>query len=163
MAERIEKPGDYQVTIREPYWQLAGRDGEDKMSLVLPGVVEIDGAERSINAYLYFVPTLYASGRNAGRAVWDVNAETCVQLGMSEPFDPTQFEQLNGAMAKYVVEEEEYEGKKRMKVKFVNAPGRERLTNDRVAEIWAVLSDGDAPVAKPVETVAKAEEDDIPF
>ncbi len=163
MAKLIEKTGEYLVEIREPYWEEAGKSGQTGLALILPGFCDIDGEEHTINGRLYFTSTLIAGGRNRGKPLYEVAAETCEQIGMSKPFSPEKREELNGKYAKFVVEEEEYEGKTRIRVAFVNPPGREHLADAEAKKIWSVMTDGASPAASQQAEAGKEDDDDIPF
>jgi len=163
-AAHIAQPGTYQVEIRNPHWErMPEKNGDNnRMQLVLPGYAKDDleeGKEVAINGYLLFLSTIYASGRNAGKAMWEVAAQNCIDLGMSAPFSPEKITELEGAQAQFVVQEEEYEGKKRLKVQFINGPNRrEQLSTDDAAAIWSALtSNGET------STAPATKDDDIPF
>lgn len=168
--KQIDAEGEYIVQIREPRWESAGKDGETKMSLVLPGYCMIGDEECHINGYLYFTPTLIKGGRNAGKPMYEVNAQLCLDLGMTAPFEPHKRTELDGVEARFVVSEEEYEGKKRMRVAFVNPPGRAQLTDDDAAAVWAKLTGGKAVVTtvvegqeKPDPFAGESKKDTLPF
>lgn len=138
MSTRINATGEYHVTIQEPRFELAEKDGDTtRMCLVLPGVTE-DG--KSIEAYQYFTRQIVSSGRNKGRPMYEVSADVCHELGMPKPFNPANIEQLNGVAAVFIVEVEEYEGKARARVKFINPVRKPALEPDEAARIWAELT-----------------------
>jgi len=146
--QRIEKAGEYVVTIREPRWvEMPPKDNDTaRMQLVLPGYCEIDGEEHVIDGRLLFLRTIVGSGTNKGKALWEVSARTCTDLGMSEPFNPSNIAELDNCEAVYVVQPEEYEGKVRMRVRFINPVRRRPLSDEAAASIWAKLT-GDAASA----------------
>ncbi len=161
---KLENAGEYLVQIREPRWEEA----KQGMALVLPGWMQIAGEEKHINAYLYFTPTLISGGRNQGRPMYEVNAELCHQIGMSEPFSPEKLDELDGLEAFFVVQEEEYEGKTRLKVAFVNPARKPAMSVDEAKEVWERLVGGKVkPTPKAAEPKQTANEidpaDDLPF
>lgn len=182
MAKFLEKEGTYTVTIHGAHWtKLQAKDGDERrMAAVLPGFVEVDGVEQMINAELNFTRALIGKGQNAGRSMADVNMETLIALGMAEDvnglINPARLsEELEGKQAKFVCEFEEYQGKSRLKVKFVNPPGRPDLDVAEAAAIFAELlqsrpaatergAKSTAITSRPVAAgVVAAKMDDIPF
>ncbi len=164
MAKLIKTIGEYEVEIRDPYWEEAGKDGQPGMALVLPGFCEIDGEEYTINGRLFFTPTLISSGANQGLPLYQLSAETCIKIGMSEPFSPEKREELDGKKAVFVVQEEEYKGKKNIRVAFVNPPGRGALPDKKAKDIWAIMLGDEASQDTPFDNEPDAKpDDDIPF
>lgn len=179
MAKLLNIEGTHRVTIRGAHWtKLQPKDGDThRMEAVLPGYVTIDGEEYVINAGLMFVRTIVARGANAGRCTADMSMETLVSLGMKQDanglINPAKLaEELEGKDANFVCEVEEYEGKNRLRVKFVNPPGRPDLAPEEAAGIFAeLLKSRPAATPKPaggilartVPAARAAQMDDIPF
>jgi len=183
MAKFLEKAGTYTVMIRGAHWTKLQAKGDDerRMAAVLPGFVEVDGVEQMINAELNFTRALIGKGQNAGRCMADVSMETLIELGMPEDenglINPARLsEEMEGKHAKFVCEFEEYQGKSRLKVKFVNPPGRPDLDAAEASAIFAELlqsrpaatergAKATAISSRPVSVnpVAAAKMDDIPF
>lgn len=164
MAKQIETPGTYTVTIRDPQWEDATKDGDPGMALVLPGYCEIDGEEHTITGRLYFKGTIIGSGRNQGRPLYELSMETCLAIGMSTPFSPDKRHELNGREARFVVQEEEYKGKTQIRVAFVNPPGKESIEDAKAKEIWSQITGGGSGAqSTPFDNKQDESEDNIPF
>jgi hypothetical protein len=118
-----------------------------RMALVLPCQVQGDD-EQHIDYKLYFTRQLIASGKNAGKSLYDISSETCIELGMSRPFNPCNIAQLDGMDASVVMREEEYEGKRSVRPAFIN-PMKKRLAMEDVSNIWASMTG--AKVQPPVK------------
>ena len=162
MSKRIEQPGSYDVTIRGPRFELAEKDGDQtRMTLVLPGFTSDD---QTIDGYQYFTRQIISGGRNKGRPMWEVGAELCHDLGMTKPFSPSKLDELDGVVCVFVVEIEEYEGKKRPKVKFINPRRKPVLSADDATRIWDELS-GAAGHSKQTAAAASAPQavEELPF
>lgn len=162
--QRINEAGTYDVMIIDPRFELLEEKDGDKarMVCVLPGHTE-DG--RHIDARLFFTRQLISSGRNAGKPLYEVSAEKLFELGMERPFNPARLTQINNVCCSFVVEMEEYDGKVRASVKFINAHRREPISTDAAMAIWEQLAGGSAKPAtasKKAPSSAKAE-DDNPF
>ena len=134
MAKLLNFEGTFQVTLRNAHWtRLQEKDGDARrMSAVLPGYVTVGGEEFCVTAEMMFTRTLISKGRNAGRSVAQVSMQTLAELGMPVDADglinPARLTaELEGKQAKFVCEFEEYEGQNRLRVKFVNSPGRAEL------------------------------------
>ena len=140
MEKRISQAGTYHVTIRNPHWtKLEEKDGDDcRMAAVLPGFCTIKGEEYEIIAEQYFLRTIYASGKNAGKTMAEISKENLLDIGMPEPFNPTDIKCLEGVEVKFVVEMEDYKGKSRPKVQFINSLKRQdkELPSDEASRIW---------------------------
>ena len=157
MATQLTTEGTFEVTLRNAHWtRLQEKDGDSRrMSAVLPGYLTLDGEETCITAELMFTRTLISRGRNAGRSVAEVSMETLAQLGMQIDADgfinPARLAaELEGKQARFVCEFEEYEGQSRLRVRFVNAPGRAELAPEEAAAIFTDIigkSVGPPPVA----------------
>lgn len=159
MAEYLKKDGEYLVTIRGAHWtKLEPKDGDNcRMSAILPGYVTVDGVECVVNGELYFTRTLMTSKRNSGRTVAEVSMETLAALGM--PVDanglinPARMAvELEGKQARFVCETETYNDVERLKVKFINPPGRAELAPADAAAIFAEICKNATPrpAAAPV-------------
>lgn len=157
MAKRISEPGTYHVTIGNPHWtKLEEKDGDAcRMSAVLPGYCAVKGEEMTITGELYFTRSIIASGKQAGQKIAEISKDTLIKLGMPEPFNPADIACLEGVEAIFEVAEEEYRGEKRLKVKFINPPGRKSLPPEEASRIWDAITgtepmhhetpDGDIP------------------
>ena len=164
MAKVISDAGSYNVTIRDPYWEDAERDGVPGMALVLPGYCEIGGEEHVATGRLYFKSTIIGGGKNAGRALWEVSAETCEQIGMTPPFSPEKREELNGAEAVFVVQLEKYKDKLQARVAFVNPPGKPHLEDAAAKKVWMAVKESAPPMNAPnAPEPPQGDNDGIPF
>lgn len=156
---------EFNVTIREPHFESAEKDGDtNRMALVLRGETK-DG--KHIDCYQYFTRQIISSGRNKGKTMFEISAEQCYALGMPKPFNPRDIKMLDGVEAIYVVENEEYEGKVRPRVKFINSGRKPALSLDEAANIFAELSGGDVAPARTASAAAgepaDASDDGLPF
>lgn len=168
-AKYLKEAGKFDVVIIDPYWtHLEEKNGDkNRMALVLPGFTDDD---RTIEATIYFTRQIVQGGKNKGRPLYEASAEQCCDLGMPRPFNPAQIDKLNMIKVEFVVEAEEYEGKVRYKVQYINPHRREKLDPNAAASMWANLSGGAAPAAnttaapaKPQERVGADDLDDLPF
>ena len=177
----INEPGDYRVRIKGAYWvKLNDKNGDtNRLQACLPGVCEINGEEAEITGYLPFTNTYIQVGKNAGKKLVDLNNDLLVQLGMKPGaggyIDPAKLtEELEGREAYFVVDyENDLNGKPRLRVKFINPPGRERLDPNEAKNIFANLigsqgSTAQRPAFKPAPPPAPPasgadDGDDIPF
>lgn len=122
MSKFFTSAGTYAVEIIKAEWEQQGNPGEPKYAMIacLTGQCKQDGETYEGTHRLYFNNTLVSKGQNAGKRMFDLNAEALIKLGMPKPFDPGQLALLEGAHANFVVQEEEYKEKKSLKVKFCN-------------------------------------------
>ena len=157
----IEREGKITVKIGDPYWEkLKPKNGDDaRMALVLPLTTE---AEELAFYRASFTRTIIQSGKNRGRALYEVSAENCIELGMSEPFTPVKIGELEGRTAEAVVEIEIYDGESRYTVKYLNSP-RSNLDMDDVKEMWAKLTGDTQSEPSSANESAIEDEDDLPF
>jgi hypothetical protein len=154
----IDLEGEWNVMISDPRWEaMAEKDGnKNRMSLVL--TCETNPTERwpkgaRMDFYMAFVPTIQQSGKNKGRPTYEVAAETCVRLGMPDPFDPAQISELDGKLAVLVTKNEEWpanSGKIRCKAAFLNPGRRPTLDANEAGAIWAALKGEPVAEAKPI-------------
>lgn len=160
-SKPISEPGEYDVMIIDPYWEQAPEKNGDKtrMCLVLPCHTD-DGLFANFRAY--FTSTIFQKGKNAGKSQATVNAELCIQLGMTAPFDPARIDELTNKLAFLVMELQEYQGRERLEAKYLNPKRREKLSADQATEIWAKLTNSPTPAAKAASAKAAAD-DDLPF
>jgi len=157
MTKQLNVEGTYQVTLRNAHWtRLQEKDGDTRrMSAVLPGYVTLDGEEYCITAEMMFTRTLICKGRNAGRSVAHVSMRTLAELGMTVDADghinPARLTaELEGKQARFVCEFEHYEGQKRLRVKFVNSPGRAELAPEEAAAIFThIVGKSAVPLPAP--------------
>ncbi len=170
MSERIDEVGTFPVTLGLPFWEQMEAKGTDdlRMALVIPCQTD-DGREEYFRAY--FTGQIVQGGRNAGKPMYQVSEELCLNLGMEAPFDPTRTGELEDQKGELVMKEDEYKGVVRVKPAFLNPVYREKLTNEKAADIWAKLR-GDKPRTQPAAPPQNARiggddlidsEDDIPF
>lgn len=165
---------EFNVTLRDPHFESAEKDGDTaRMALVLRGETA-DG--KHIDCYQYFTRQIIVSGRNKGKTAFEVAAEQCHALGMPMPFNPKDIALLEGVECVFVVGVEEYKGKTRTKVLFINTSRKPVLSLDDAASIFAELSGEPASkkaatksatkAAAPVAAPATAETEDpdaLPF
>jgi hypothetical protein len=83
-------------------------------------------------------------------------------LGVSEPFRPAKIGELEDAEAEFVVQEDTYEGKTRLKVAFVNPIRKPPLTTEQAEAIWATMTGGAVP-SVPAQIVDENPDDVLPF
>ena len=158
---RITEAGEYEVRICAPHFELLEAKNGDasRMALVLPGETADD---QYIDARLFFTRQIIASGRNAGRPTYEVSAELCHMFGLPRPFNPANIENLDGKAAIFVVEIEDYQGKPRATVKFVNTPRKEALSEAKANSIWNDLTKGSAGAGMTSEAPDE-NDDNLPF
>jgi hypothetical protein len=169
MAKRIDKPGRYNVTIKNPHWvKLEEKDcDKNRMSAILPGVTTVNGEEQYINGELYFTKKIIGSGKNAGKKIADLSKKTLIELGMTEPFNPANIKkELEGVEASFEVAlEPDQDGKEHIKVKFINPIGRKELPPEEASAIWANIMGGSSGQVSNTTAAVETEnpDDDIPF
>ena len=156
-AQRVDEEGTYQVAILdEPKWyQMPEKDGDTaRMVLRLRGYVNGGNQDgRWIDADMMFIRTIISGGRDKGRTMFEVQAEKCLQLGMSDPFSPSKISELVGATPEFVCSWDEYEDKQGkahriLRVDFINTNSRPPLAVEEAERIWKELSEdslGGAP------------------
>ncbi|MDH3279513.1 MAG: hypothetical protein OEQ39_02855 [Gammaproteobacteria bacterium] len=151
----INEPGKYTVTIFDPaFYPMPEKDGIDyRFSVRLPGRTE-DG--KTITAEMFFTPTLAKSGQHAGKTMAEINAEKLFELGMEPPFHPDRLIDLEGVECEYDVQYEEYDGRERLRVKWVNKHSIKPLQAEDVSRMWAKLTGKSQDAAPTVQ-------DDLPF
>ena len=154
------------VKIVSPHFESAEKDGDKaRMALVLRGETS-NGL--FIDCYQYFTRQIISGGRNKGKTMFEASAEQCHALGMPKPFNPKDIAMLDGVECVYVVGLEEYEGKVRPRVKFINSGRKPSLSLDDAASIFAELSGepivgGSANPENTVKTGADSVDDGLPF
>jgi len=163
---RIESEGTHRVTLKGVHWEkMPEKNGDaNRMCLVLPGWTD---EMRYAEHRLFFTRNITQGGANKGKPLYVVNSEMAIRLGMSSPFSPTKISELDGAVCEFVMELEEWEGKKRLHVKFIN-PAKEELDKTEAERIWKEMMEGGGVKGPgPVEAGKKIETgkdpDDIPF
>ena len=158
-------PGRYTVMLDEPKWErLEPKAGDEcRMALCIPcnwGLV--DGTTHTEYFRMYFTRQIVQKGKNSGKTLATVNADECIRLGMSEPFDPGKVGELVGQIAELVMQEDTYEGQTRVIPRFLNPQSANRIDADEAREMWAKMTGGGgAPAATAVP--AKAEDDVLNF
>mgnify|MGYP001224192702 CR=1 FL=1 len=147
--KRAEAAGTYTVTLGTPWWErLETKMGDEcRMALVVP----CDWTSPEGTAYreyyrMYFTQQIIQRGKNSGRTMARVSAEECIRLGMPEPFDPGKIDALAGQVAELVVQEEEYQGEKRLVPRYLNPRRASAMSTDDARALWAKMV-GDAPTA----------------
>lgn len=157
MSERIDAEGTFPVTIGRPFWEEMEAKGTDtlRMALVLPCKTE-DDKEEYFRAY--FTGQIVQGGKNVGKPMYQVSEELCLNLGMEAPFDPTRTGELEGQKAELVMKQDEYKGVVRIKPAFLNTVYRDKLSNEKAADIWAQLK-GEKP--KAAKTTVKQQQQDL--
>lgn len=172
--KKLTTAGTHEVQLFEPRWEaLEAKDGDNnRMMAILPGET---GTGEYIEARLMFTRTIVQSGKNKGKPTWQMSAEKLHELGMPKPFNPNDLIKLDGVVCLFVTEQEEYDGKTRLEVKFINTQRREALAPDAANDIWKRLTGGQpsAPAAAPMRevkplvgkstTVAETADDDVPW
>jgi len=144
-STKLDVAGTYQVAILdEPKWyEMKAKDGDTvRMELLLKGYV--NGGEQDgqwIFSRLMFTRKIYGAGQNKGRTTFSVSADVCLTLGMSDPFSPSKVSEMVGATCEFVVDWEEYEGKNRLKVKWLNTDSRPPMAADAVENVWKQLQE----------------------
>jgi len=134
-------PATYHVTISDAYWEQKGNQGDPKFAMIanLIGQCMIDGEAYEGKHQLYFNSTIVSAGTNAGKRMSDLNADALCKLGMPRPFDPSQLEHLVGVECDFCVQEETYNNKKYLKVKYANPLLNKVESKDAVKAAFAGL------------------------
>lgn len=175
--KRITEAGTYEVQIFDPRFEaLEAKDGDNnRMCAVLPGEAVMGEV---IEARLMFTKTIITGGQNRGKPTWQVSAEKLHELGLPRPFNPSELCTLHGAVCIYVVEMEEYDGKTRPVVKFINTHRRDALPPEAANDIWKRLTGGAAapisaasavpmrtiqPPTQPAPASPAESDDDVPW
>lgn len=155
----INETGDFNVIIKDPHWEaLDAKNGDDcRMALVCPLERISDGKKTTFR--FFFTSTIAQSGRNRGRAMFEINAEAVCKLGMSEPFAPNKIDELDGVEAIVSMQEDVYEGQTRVVARFLDPAKRETLSSDKANDIWAKMKGG-SPSPKPPSQSDEDQSDD---
>ena len=161
----INKVGEFNVVIRDPYWtELGSKDGDDaRAALILPCYTEADDQNpngQHLDYPIYFTRQLVTGGNNRGRPLFEVSQEQCIKLGMSEPFMPGKYKELDGVHSVLVTEEEEYRGKKQIKPKWLNTGKKKRMDIKDVNNLWARITSGGP---KTADAGQESDANDIPY
>lgn len=166
---RISKPGTYHVTIRNPHWvKLEEKDcDKNRMEAVLPGYVTVDGEEQYIEGHLFFTKAIIGNGKNAGKKIAEISKKTLIDLGMSEPFNPSAITELEGVEAVFEVVKEldKRDNSEKIKVQFINPKGKKAMPPEEANQIWANIMGSSAGQVSDRTAVTENEnpDDDIPF
>ena len=157
----INTKGEFEVTIREPFWtKMEEKQGDDtRIALVFPCYTEPNHEYpngQRIDFHLYFTRQLVRSGNNRGRPVFKVSREQCLDLGMSEPFHPEKIGELDGVRAILVTDEEVYNNKPRIVAKWLNNPKKKKISGKEASSIWDKMISEDA-------LPSESKEEDIPY
>ena len=142
---KITEPGTYRVTLQGCHWEpcKAGHQA------VLPGY--LDG-EHGITAFQSATPTIIQNGQHRGKKLAQVTYELLCDLGLPNG-DPAQIAGLDGTECEFVVDWDEYQGKKRLQVRFVNSP-RAAADPAEVASFFAQMGLGPESAGAPVAPTA---------
>lgn len=149
-GERLAVEGTFQVSILdEPQWELVQeKDGDaDRMALIVRGYV--NGGEQDakwIDTKMMFIRTIIGGGRDAGKTMFEAQADKCLEMGMSDPFSPSKVAEMVGGTCEFVCEHEEWTDKhgnthNPLRVKFINTGGTKKIPMDEAQRIWAALAE----------------------
>lgn len=148
-----------------------GKTGTGKIQLAITFEHRTEGVPSAPTSYLYFTDACMEMTEKALRTLgWDPIEN---QWGID---DMITMGAIIGAKASLVCAWEEWEGKNRFKVKFINEPGgggavKERLSSDEASSFTSALRQrlgvtGGAKkkkAAKPAPAAVGADDDEIPF
>jgi hypothetical protein len=156
--KKYTEPGRYVVQLENPKWEkLEPKNGDEtRMALVLECFRQDEAGDDYLEYFrIYFTGQIITGGQNKGRKLFDLSAEHCIELGMSEPFSPSKINELEGTLAELVMEWDEYKGEKRLIGKYLNPKRKAALSNQDAESIWAKMT------GKPVAKSAKPADDDL--
>jgi len=162
--QSINQVGEYPVIIGEPRWEEKEDKQNPTMILVLP--LHTEDKEHGIEFKVYFNSTIIRGGKNKGKPLWEMNTELCHSLGMPKPFDPQGIGILEDVTATLVMEEDEYQRKKRVVPKYLNPRRNAPIEQDKVKYMWASITGSKPPEAQAPASGAPIKQDDpddIPF
>lgn len=155
----LKEAGEYDVMMLEPYWEAPKEEDISKVQMCL--VIPCHTNDNRVAYYrMYFSNKLAASGRNAGRTMFEINAETCIELGMASPFDPGRISDLDGKTAYLVMADDTYQGKTTVKPKWLNPQRAKKMDAGQVKDVWAKLTGG-KPVASSTVNLPPAKADKV--
>lgn len=163
MSTRLTVAGRYPVTLGEPHWERLEEKNGDKSRMAL--VIPCQSGEAMEYFRMYFSRQLISSGPNVGKSLYNLSAEQCLRLGVSEPFMPSKVSELEGKQAELVMDEEEYQGKVTVKPRYLNAQTRERLSAEEADQLWEEMGGKPAASApaQAASTAAEGDEDELPW
>lgn len=164
---KIKEEGTYLVEIYGAHY-IETKNG---LAAVLPGkTIEGDWIE----AYQTINEQILTKGKNQGMSWAEITMELLRTLGIGD--DPNDIEKVNGAPAQFVVEEDLYNGKRTLKVRYVNPPSKTAADKDTVSNFFSSLGlsstksmktetiVSEVTIAEPTDGPQEPEDpDDIPF
>lgn len=152
---QIEKPGRYAVKLSNPRWEKIKEGFQFAVTCTVIGGGADDG--KTLDYYQVANNTYISSGKNAGKRTADVCLEALVELGMSAA-NPMLIHELQDKTGSLVADDEEYQGKKRLKAKFLNPLHKAPAAADDVSAYFAAMGMSvvapAAPVGKPAPAAA---------
>lgn len=167
---RLEKTGDFIVTIGTPRWTESERKGKAMLVAELPCTTE-NG--ETITHYAEFSDFLVERKGRGSVPLARLNAETFVALGMPEPFNPANIGELEGKQATVSVALDEWEDKKTgqkksvYRAKYISALRRPTIDAARAAQLLAAALGEEVPASVPAAAGAgaspTAKMDDLDF
>jgi len=167
--EFIKEVGEFKITVIEPYWTETDKGG---ICLTLPCYTEPSDAHpegQRLDFHMYFTRQIVTTGNNKGRTCREVSEEQCIKLGMTAPFMPGKYKELDGINATLVTAEDEYKGKKRIVGKWLNT-SKKALSVGEVNNLWNQMVNGESTLPKvnnkqPAMAGAAVnnEENDLPY
>lgn len=172
MSKRITTDGKHFVQIMETRWEeIEGKNGTPNYPCLV--VVGMNSAEETAEGRIFFSRELCQGGKFAGQPRYKESIAKCIELGMKEPFSPTNtgpmpyeqaHDQLFGATCEFVMETKEKYG---CQVKYINTAKRTPVDADKLKSLWSGITGGaPAPTtAQPASPSKPALDigDDIPF
>lgn len=160
--QTINQVGEYAVIVGEPRWEEQTGDTNHNMILVLP--LKTEDGKQGIDYKMYFNSTILKAGKNKGKPLYEVNAESLHGLGMPRPFDPNGVGILEDTPCTLVMDEDEYQGKKRIAPKWLNARRAQPIEAAKVSSMWAsITGQKTAAASAPAKGAPIKQDDDIPF
>ena len=134
---KIETEGYYDIIMGKPAWTEADRKGVKHAVLEIPCT-----AENGDTAVHHMEFSSFMVKRDGGMVpLAKTNADLCVRLGMSDPFNPAKVAELAGKPASIQVVLEKWPDKQGVehqayRAKYINAP-KQTISDDRAAALIA--------------------------
>ncbi|HWL53842.1 MAG TPA: hypothetical protein VNQ90_15490 [Chthoniobacteraceae bacterium] len=153
MSKYIDAVGKFRCKVTEPEAGWLGESEKGTPYIQIPVVVDEEGSDQNGNTGVYYA---YLSDKTIDRTVKDLNevfgwdGDLNALAGGQQTFA--------GMECSIVTESDEYEGKEKIKIKFLNSPNRaaERLSQDKVSSLIARLNSRTKAVAKAAGSAAPA-------